>query len=91
MLPDVEPGMSEELSIPDFRAFTDDLVTNKGYTRNPCRAHCPYPDEHAHLRTPGGNHYDDFITWADGRYLGYDLTQPARLIYPGAPGSFRRR
>jgi len=77
--------------IPDFRAFTDHLI-NKGYTRNPCRDHCPYrDDEHAHLRTPGGNDHDDFITWADGRYCGYDLTQPARLIYPAAPGAFRRR
>lgn len=81
----------EGLPIPDFRAFTDGLVTGKGYTRNPCREHCPYPEEHAHLRTPGGNRYDDFITFADDRYSGYDLTQPARFIYPAAPGKFRRR
>ena len=68
--------------IQEFRAFIDHLVTEKGYTRNPCRSHCPYTDEHAHLRYPGGNSYDDFITFASGDYLGYDLTQPARLIYP---------
>lgn len=83
--------MEEGSPIPRFRAFIDDLVTNKGYRLNPCRDCCTDLDEHAHLRTPGGNHYDDFITWADGRYCGYDLTQPARLIYPAAPGAFRRR
>ena len=77
--------------IQDFRLFIDHLVTEKGYTLNPCRSHCPYADEHAHLREPGGNRYDDFIAFADGSYLSYDLTQPADIIYPAAPGTFRRR
>ena len=65
--------------IPDFPGFIASL-TAKGYTLNRCREHCPdKADEHAHLRTPDG---DDMIVWADGRWSGYDLTQPARLIYP---------
>ena len=75
--------------IPDFPGFIALLVT-KGYALNPCRDHCPdRAEEHAHLKTPGG---DDIIVWADGRWSGWDLTQPARLIYPSAPaatGNFR--
>jgi hypothetical protein len=77
------------LAIPDFPGFIASL-TDKGYSLNPCRDHCPdKADEHAHLRTPDG---DDMIVWADGRWSGYDLTQPARCIYPAAPaasGAFR--
>ena len=65
--------------IPDFPGFIASL-TAKGYALNPCRDCCQDKgDEHAHLRTPDG---DDMIVWADGRWSGYDLTQPARLIYP---------
>ena len=75
--------------IPDFPGFIALLMT-KGYTSNPCRDHCPdKADEHAHLKTPDG---DDMIVWADGRWSGWDLTQPARLIYPAAraaSGNFR--
>ena len=75
--------------IPDFPGFIALLMT-KGYTSNPCRDHCPdKAEEHAHLKTPGG---DDMIVWADGRWSGWDLTQPARLIYPAAraaSGNFR--
>ncbi len=71
--------------IPDFPGFIASL-TAKGYTLNPCRDHCQDKgSEHAHLRTPDG---DDMITWADGRWSGFDLTQPARLIYPAAPRRF---
>jgi hypothetical protein len=77
------------LAIPDFPGFVASL-TDKGYSLNPCRDHCPdKADEHAHLRTPDGY---DMIVWADGRWSGYDLTQPARCIYPAAPaasGGFR--
>lgn len=67
--------------IPDFPGFIASLLS-KGYTRNPCRDNCQDKGaEHAHLRTPDG---DDMITWADGRVSYYDLTQPARLIYPAA-------
>lgn len=83
--------MEESSPIPDFPAFIEMLVTEKGYTRNPCREHCPYDAGHAHLREPDGNRYDDFIAFADGSYLSYDLTQPAAIIYPAAPGAFRRR
>jgi len=66
--------------IPDFPGFVASLLA-KGYTRNPCRDHCQDKGaEHAHLKDPDG---DDMIVWADGRWSGYDLTQPARLIYPG--------
>lgn len=71
--------------IPDFPGFVERLVAENGYGRNPCSAHCPdRGSKHAHLRTPDGQ---DFITWADGRYSGYDLTQPARLIYPVYPAA----
>jgi hypothetical protein len=64
----------------------------KGWTRNKCLPHCPDhgSDDHAHLRAPGGGHEDDVIIWANGQWSGYDLTQPARIIYPAAPGRFRR-
>ena len=67
--------------IPDFPGFIASL-TARGYTLNPCRDHCQDKDaEHAHLRSPEGN---DGIIWADGRVSEWDLTQPARLIYPAA-------
>lgn len=64
----------------DFAAFTKDLL-GRGYTRNPCGAHCPDHGgaEHVHLRTPEG---EDVMAWQDGRVSGFDLTQPARIIYP---------
>ena len=65
--------------IPDFRGFIARL-TGEGYVLNPCRDHCPdRGEEHEHLKTP---HKEDMIVWADGRWSSYDLTQPARLIYP---------
>ena len=65
--------------IPDFPGFIASLP-EQGYTLNPCRDHCPdKAEEHAHFRTPDG---DDGIVWADGRWVMWDLTQPARLIYP---------
>jgi len=75
--------------IPDFPGFIASQ-TAKGYALNPCRDHCPDKNgaEHAHLKAPDGY---DMICWADGRWSAYDLTQPARLIYPAAPGHFRRR
>lgn len=72
--------------IPDFRGFIASLLS-KGYTLNPCRDHCQDKGtEHEHLKAPDG---EDLIVWADGRWSGYDLTQPARLIYP-APTRPRR-
>ena len=83
MIPDPIPGF------PGFPGFIASLPA-KGYSLNPCRDHCPDKAvEHAHLKTPDG---DDMIVWADGRWSGWDLTQPARLIYPSAPaatGNFR--
>ena len=73
--------------IPDFPGFIASLLA-RGYTRNPCRDHCQDKGtEHEHLRTPDG---DDMIVWADGRWIMFDLTQPARLIYPSAPRSLSR-
>lgn len=70
--------------IPDFAGFVESLVTGKSYRRNPCSDHCPYQgDEHAHLSYPDGG--GDFITWADGRYSGYDLSLPATLVYAPVP------
>lgn len=77
--------MSSE-PIPDFAGFIASLPA-KGYSLNPCRDECPYEDEHAHLKDPGGF---DMLAWADGRWSGYDLTQPARVIYPAAKGMRRR-
>lgn len=63
-----------------FPRLVDHLVTERGYHRNECAAHCPdHGTGHAHLRYPDGG---DFIVWPDGRHSGYDLTLPARLIYP---------
>lgn len=60
-----------------------------GYTRNECPGTCQdRGSEHAHLRTPDG---DDVVVWADGRYSGYDLTQPARLLYPAGRARAPRR
>lgn len=66
--------------IPDFNRFIASLI-EKGCTRNPCRDHCQDKGtEHEHLKHTDGH---DGIIWADGRVSEYDLTQPARLIYPG--------
>ena len=65
--------------IPDFPGFIDSLTAG-GFTLNPC-PDCCQDAEHAHLRSPTGN---DGIIWADGRVSEWDLTQPARLIYPAA-------
>lgn len=66
-----------------FAGFTDGCVA-KGYSRNPCRPDACHDDmEHAHLRTPDG---EDVLVWANGTWSGYDLTQPARCIYPIAKG-----
>ncbi len=71
--------------IPDFPGFIASLLA-KEYTRNPCRDHCQDKgSEHEHLRATDGC---DLIVWADGRWSGFDLTQPARLIYPAAPKRF---
>jgi hypothetical protein len=68
--------------IEDFRDFLTHMA-GEGYTQNPCRDHCPDKGtEHAHLHSPDG--YDGII-WADGRVSEFDLTQPARLIFPAAP------
>jgi hypothetical protein len=65
--------------IPDFPGFVVSML-RRGYTLNPCRDKCPdQGDEHAHLHSPPGG---DGIIWADGRVSEWDLTQPARLIYP---------
>ena len=67
--------------IPDFPGFIASMLGN-GSTLNPCRDHCQdRASEHVHLHTPSGN---DGIIWADGRVSEWDLTQPARLIYPAA-------
>ena len=70
-------------AIPDFPGFINHLTSEEGYGLNPCPVHCPDRDGsvHAHLQTPDG---DDMIAWADGHWSDYDLTQPARLIYPAA-------
>jgi hypothetical protein len=74
--------------IPDFPGFIASLTT-EGYGLNSCRDCCQDKGAgHAHLRTPDG---DDMIAWADGRWIMYDLTQPARLIYPVHPVAGRRR
>lgn len=67
--------------IPDFPGFVSSLLA-KGYTRNPCLDHCNETGEHVHLHSPSGN---DGIIWADGHVSEFDLTQPARLIYPVYP------
>jgi hypothetical protein len=65
--------------IADFPAFTGWMLT-KGHTLNPCRDHCQDKGtEHAHFHSQDG--YDGII-WADGRVSEWDLTQPARCIYP---------
>ncbi len=70
---------------PDFPGMITYLL-GEGHKRNPCQPHCPDhgdPD-HAHLRTKDG---EDVIVWADGTVSYFDLTQPARLIYPSLPRS----
>lgn len=64
--------------IPDFPGFVVSML-RRGYTLNPCRDNCPEDGEHAHLHSPPGG---DGIVWADGKVSEFDLTQPARLIYP---------
>ena len=67
--------------IPDFPGFVAWMLSN-GNTRNPCPDHCQdKATEHVHLRSPEGH---DGIVWADGHVSEFDLTQPARLIYPAA-------
>jgi hypothetical protein len=68
--------------IPDFPGFVTWMLTTEHATRNPCWDHCQDKgSEHAHLRHRDGH---DGIIWADGRVSEWDLTQPARLIYPAA-------
>lgn len=62
--------------IEDFAEFTRWMLA-EGHTLNPCR--CGDKDEHAHFHAPDG--YDGII-WADGRVSEFDLTQPARCIFP---------
>ena len=65
--------------IADFPAFVAWML-DRGNTLNPCRDACQDKGvEHVHLRHPDGG---DGIIWADGRVSEFDLTQPARLIYP---------
>ena len=65
--------------IPDFPGFIAWMLSD-GNARNPCPDCCQDKDtEHVHLRSPDGH---DGIIWADGRVSEFDLTQPARLIYP---------
>jgi hypothetical protein len=67
--------------IPDFPGLIA-WLTASGYALNPCTDGCQDKGaEHAHLRSPSG---DDGIIWADGRVSEWDLTLPARLIYPAA-------
>ena len=62
-----------------FDEFLNSL-TSKGYNYNPCDPDaCHDQEKHVHLRTPEG---DDIIFWADGTWSPYDLTQPAKMIYP---------
>ena len=66
--------------IPDFQGFVAWMLATEGATRNPCRDNCPDKDtEHVHLKHRDGH---DGIIWADGHVSEFDLTQPARLIYP---------
>lgn len=85
---DSKQDQGEAQLIPDFPGFIDALK-EQGWKLNPCRREaCRDEDEHAHLKDPDG--YDS-IAWANGMQCAYDLTQPARCIYPAAPGYFRRR
>jgi len=72
----------------DFPGLISHLL-GKGYSRNRCLPHCQDHGsaEHEHLRTPAG---EDVIVWADGHASVYDLTQPARLIYPTYPRGGKR-
>jgi len=72
--------------LPDFPAFVAWMLS-KGSTLNLCPDACQDKgSEHVHLRHRDGH---DGIIWADGRVSEWDLTQPARLIYP-APKRPRR-
>ena len=68
--------------IPDFPGFIASL-TGKGYSLNPCGEGCREAAEHAHFRTPDGD--GEGIVWADGKWIMYDLTLPARSIYCPVP------
>ena len=73
--------------IPDFPGFVAWMLDTEGATQNSCPVHCQDKgSEHVHLRHRDGH---DGIIWADGRVSEYDLTQPARLIYPVYPGGGR--
>lgn len=65
--------------IPDFPGFIS-FMLGKGHTLNRCRDNCQDAGEHVHLHSPDGS---DGIIWAGGMVSEFDLTQPARLIYPG--------
>jgi hypothetical protein len=66
--------------IPDFPGFIAWMLNTEGSTLNPCPDCCQDKEaEHVHLRHRDGH---DGIIWADGRVSEWDLTQPARLIYP---------
>jgi hypothetical protein len=58
-----------------FAGLVARLVT-LGWERNPCNPACPGHGggDHAHLRDPSGG---DCVTWADGRWTGFDLTLPS--------------
>jgi hypothetical protein len=67
--------------IPGFLGFIAFMLA-EGCTRNPCPDCCQDKGaEHVHMRHQDGH---DGIIWADGRVSEWDLTQPARLIYPSA-------
>jgi hypothetical protein len=76
--------MTDPQPIPDFPGFIASLTADQGYSLNLCRDCCPDKGgaEHAHLRTPDK---DDMIVWADGNWIMYDLTLPARSIYCPVP------
>ena len=87
MMPAVTETFTPE-PIPDFPGFIAWMLSS-GNTLNPCPDCCQDKGaEHAHLRGPEGN---DGIVWADGRVSEWDLTQPARLIYPAAGHAVYRR
>lgn len=64
-----------------FRKSVECMVSEQGYGLNSCPGHCSYRgDEHAHLRLPRDG--QSFIVWADGRFSGFDLVQPAGAYVP---------
>ena len=60
--------------IPGFAGLVARLLA-LGWDRNPCHPVCPDhgSEGHAHLQDPSGG---DCVTWADGRWTGFDLTLP---------------